>query len=113
MGPVMGLVMKAVTNTFVRSWTFAIAFALDLTLSCGPYTEPNHITPRPAPPDPTGYTCETVIANLKKLGGCGVDIATFVDGCHAAQDAEHQVGVALPVGCMSVAGSCVDAKACR
>jgi len=82
-----------------------IAAAL-LALGCGPQ-------PRPLPPPDGPGDCTTAAANLRKLGGCGLEPARIEKDCHDAEQAEAEVGVRTPVGCLTAAPSCEAALRCE
>lgn len=72
------------------------------------------VTPTPVMPPPDGAgTCETACARLAELGGCGIGSATCRTDCDAESAAESEIGVRLPVGCLTAAKSCEEARSCR
>jgi hypothetical protein len=81
--------------------------ALLLMLGCGPPQRP-----LPPPLDGPG-DCRTAAENLQRLGGCGLDPARVEQDCRDAEEAEADVGVRLPVGCLTAATTCDDAAICR
>lgn len=66
-----------------------------------------------APPEDVGGTCSTAQATLARLGGCGVDLATFETDCDEKARLYAEVGDRYPVGCLTASGSCEQAQACR
>ncbi len=70
------------------------------------------VTPVPVPPDGPG-DCVAAGDNLTKLGGCGVDMSTFVADCRIEAANEAAIGAHLPTGCLSAAKTCPEALQCR
>lgn len=75
------------------------------------------VTPAPAPPLPppedVSGTCETAAENLRKLGGCGLDLARVQADCDDAVKADESVGLRFPVGCLTAAKDCAQARICE
>lgn len=70
-------------------------------------------TPPVQPPADIGGTCESAWATAKRLGGCGAVAAGWVERCHDAERAEAELGLRLPVGCMTSSATCAEWSACR
>lgn len=71
------------------------------------------LNPYPAPPDEeVPGTCASAEENRDRLGGCGIG-DDFEELCLDAEQAEAEIGIRLPVGCMTHAASCAEFKACR
>lgn len=70
------------------------------------------VAPVPETPDPPG-TCETARMRLAELGSCGMDLDRFVADCRAAEVAEADLDIKLPVGCLTNAPDCAAAERCR
>ncbi len=80
---------------------------------CGPvFVEPE--PPPLPPPDDPDATCATACENLGKLpDGCGIATAKCLKNCEGASEAEAEVGVRFPVGCIQNAKSCDEAWTCE
>ncbi len=66
-----------------------------------------------APPDTGPGTCTTAEMNLRELGGCGVDLTTFAVDCAAEHQAEAEIGVRLPVACLTNSKTCEESRRCE
>lgn len=82
-----------------------VLLALALAVGCVP-------APVVPPPDGPG-DCATTEANLRKLGGCGIDLETFAKDCAAESQAESEIGVRLPLGCLSAGQTCAEEWSCK
>lgn len=70
--------------------------------------------PVPQPkPSPDGSTCETDFANLQKLGGCGLNMATFLSNCHDREKFEAEFGADNGHSCVTGAPDCNAARGCK
>ncbi len=87
----------------------AIALAAVLFVTTGCVTT---IVDPVIPPQPQGSTCESSNANLEKLGGCGIDMATFVQNCHDREKFDASRGRTLPLDCIASAATCEVARSC-
>lgn len=70
---------------------------------------PGPVTPQPDGPGDSRTAC----GNLRKLGGCGVDLTTCEADLDRQVAAESEVGQHTAVGCLTAAQSCEEADACQ
>lgn len=88
--------------------TIVLAFLLGACSSC----DPRPVPPKLPPPDGDG-TCATAHANLKSLGGCGLNLENYVSNCHDAEKEEAQHGVRHPNTCVTKAPDCPAVFTCK
>lgn len=69
--------------------------------------------PPPVRHAPDGSSCETNFENLKKLGGCGLDLTNYVSHCHDREKAEAEFGGPNRNECVTHSGSCQEAFGCK
>lgn len=83
-----------------------------LFVACSSCENPKR-PPAPLPPPDGAGTCETAHANLKVLGGCGLNLEKYVSNCHAAEKEEAEHGVRHPNTCVTKAPDCPSAFRCK
>lgn len=66
----------------------------------------------PAPPDGPG-DCPTMCTHLHALGDCGIPAAECLGECEGASTAESEIGRHFPVGCLTAAATCEEARRCE
>lgn len=73
--------------------------------------------PKPlAPPDVEGSTCESACANLAKLSpdACGAGSeAECGKLCEGTREAEAELDISFPTGCLTAAQDCEQAGRCK
>lgn len=70
--------------------------------------------PVPQPqPSPGGTTCETDFENLKRLGGCGLNMEKFLANCHDREKFEAELGTKNDHACTSHGETCAVVRACK
>lgn len=65
------------------------------------------------PSDDGPGTCETARETAARLGGCDVNLGTFLERCENRVRAYAQADAVYPLGCLTAAQSCPEFRACR
>ncbi len=69
--------------------------------------------PPVVPPDDGPGTCETARETAVQLGGCGVELGSFLERCENRVRAYAQADAVYPLGCLTASRSCDEFRACR
>lgn len=90
------------------NYGFVFMFAAASAVACSAGIDAPPLPPPSGPGD-----CNTACANLQALGGCGVEARRCIDDCRSVTDAEADIGIRYPAGCLTAATSCAEAEVCR